>query len=333
MGIFGDIAEGLFGGGGPDVTGQTGFATLPGFAQDAFRDLVTRGVDLSQQTAPFELNELQRLGIERATGRAGTGFGFGQRGSEQFTRAGDALQQVAPETLGAGRFIQQAGGDIRAGAAPITGAEFGTSLQSFTNPFTQQVLDPALADLRKQTRGAFSDIGAGATGAGAFGGQRQALLESEAATAAGREAGRLSGQLRQQGFESGAQRALSTLESNRQRALQAGQLGLGQAGQQLALAGGLRGAGQAQAGLGTDLLGARQTVTNVRGQEARLPIEIGQILQQQQQIPLQQLRFLGETLGRFPSGSVQQTPEQGFFQSPVGGALGTAAGGFLSDLF
>ncbi len=158
--------------------------------------------------------------------RAATGF----RGLPEFTRRG-----LAESVEAARGFLQdpsifaptattpeqlQALQTLQLGAQPLTAERFGEQRAIFEDPFLQQVLDPALADLARAGRGAFGDIGAQASAAGAFGGARQGLREAELGQRLGQEAGRLSGQLRSQAFESATDRALGQLAGQQQGAAQ-----------------------------------------------------------------------------------------------------------------
>lgn len=88
-----------------------------------------------------------------------------------------------------------------------------TDFSAYMNPFTQQVVDLGQQDIERQRQLASSQMGARAQSAGAFGGSRQAVQEAVLAGEALREAGQLSSQQRQRGFET---------------ALQAGQFDIGQ---------------------------------------------------------------------------------------------------------
>ena len=74
------------------------------------------------------------------------------------------------------------------------------NLPQYQNPYTQSVIDPALADVERQRQMAVNDVGAAATRAGAFGGSRHGVAESLTNEAAMRQAGQLSANLRSQGF-------------------------------------------------------------------------------------------------------------------------------------
>lgn len=74
------------------------------------------------------------------------------------------------------------------------------NLPQYQNPYTQDVINPALADVERQRQMAVNDVGAAATRAGAFGGSRHGVAESLTNEAAMRQAGQLSANLRSQGF-------------------------------------------------------------------------------------------------------------------------------------
>jgi hypothetical protein len=322
---------------GKEIKQPTTFETLPEFAQTAIEDLVSRAGILSQQpisalnlapltpggqrpSSGLPLSQAAARGINVDPSRGA--FEFGKRGGLRFAQAGDILGR-SPELVDlAQQFTRGVTPDIARLREGIGGEEIRRGIGQFLDPFQEQVIAPALRDLREQFGGAISDIGAGATQAGAFGGQRQALLESEAARNLAREAGRLSGGLRSQAFESAAGRTLQNLLEGRQRFGQAAQLGLGQAGQALAGAGTLGQIGGQLGGLGTELLRARQAIGNVRAQERLTPIQAAQLASQAQlgQAAVQQepLRFLQQTLGAVPQGGGGISRQQGILPSLLG---------------
>lgn len=160
---------GLFGSSPKPVQQRTAFETLPGFAREAFKGAVTRGVDLADQPALFEPAAL-------------TG-----------------LQEDALATLGQG-------------LSPITAEQFQAGLQTFQNPFEEQVVQSTLDDLRRSGLGVLSDIGSAASGFGAFGGDRQRLLQAELGERLARSAGDVAGKLRSQGFQKATERTLANLQ-------------------------------------------------------------------------------------------------------------------------
>ena len=88
-----------------------------------------------------------------------------------------------------------------------------TDLSAYTNPWENAVVQAGQADIERQRQMASNQLGAQAQAARAFGGSRQGVQEGILASEALRQAGQLSAQQRQAGF---------------QQALQSGQFDIGQ---------------------------------------------------------------------------------------------------------
>ena len=240
-----------------------------------------------------------------SAGLIGEAIGAGERGVREGSRllrqaprvAGRATGMGIGQLLGAGRNIQGArelaegaGLDLTP-AQNIIGGSLGniadsaltgygstrmfdpSSVESFYNPFEDQVVQQTLKDVREGL--AQGDIArrARAIGSGAFGGARSRLLGEELAESAARGAAEKVGAIRSAGFGDAARRAQSAFET--QQARQAGQANL--LGR---LAGQQAGIGSAIAGLGTNFgnllgrtaggLGALSgNLANIYGQGAR----------------------------------------------------------------
>jgi hypothetical protein len=80
-----------------------------------------------------------------------------------------------------------------------------TGISTYQNPFTQNVVDRAVADIGRTTAMQQEANKAAAARAGAFGGSRQGLVEAETNAAAQRAIGDLSANLNMQGFNTAAQ--------------------------------------------------------------------------------------------------------------------------------
>ena len=149
---------------------------------------------------------------------------------------------------------------------PTTGG-----IGQFFNPFEDQVVQQALADVQRASDIAGQQEAAQAVSAGAFGGSRQAIMEAERARNLMDRQGALAGQLRQAGFGQAMTQAQKAFEDAQARQLQkaqiSGQLGaqygqLGLAGQEAAAKLGLAGA---------DLTGQMaQAAGNIGSQGAQL---------------------------------------------------------------
>lgn len=156
--------------------------------------------------------------------QAPTGFqtlpGFAQQGLEEAVGSARGFLQdpsiFAPTGLTPEQ--QQAISLLASGAQPLTDERFRAGISMFQDPYLEATLTPALEDLQRIGRGAFGDIGAQASAAGAFGSSRQALREAELGRNLAKEAARISAGVRSQGFESATDRFLSELGRQRQGA-------------------------------------------------------------------------------------------------------------------
>ena len=129
----------------------------------------------------------------------------------QFQVAGlDPLQQqalaLAPQMFGSfAPFIRGAGQTAGAGTAALAGglgmlADPTRSIGMFMSPYETEVVDRAMADIARAGDIQRKGIGARAVGAGAFGGSRQAIAESELDRNVLDRQANIAAQLRNQGF-------------------------------------------------------------------------------------------------------------------------------------
>jgi hypothetical protein len=147
-----------------------------------------------------------------------------------------------------GNIYEQAAGNLGdAGLAARTAgmmfANPGTiaeGMGAYRNPWENEVVARTADAIQRQTAMQQGQIGAMATGAGAFGGSRHGIVEAQTNAAAQRSIGDLSAQLRSQGFNTAAALAGSDLD---RRLTGAGGL-LGTAGSLGALGGQQFGMGQ-----------------------------------------------------------------------------------------
>lgn len=136
-----------------------------------------------------------------------------------------------------GNTYQQAAGNTNLAAmgTMAAGAMSPANVNSYMNPYTQNVVDTSLGDLNRMRQMSINDVGAQATSAGAFGGSRHGLLEAETNRAAMDQAGQLGAQLRNQGYMNAQNMALADAQNK------------------LAASGQLAGIGQQQFGMGQDI--------------------------------------------------------------------------------
>ena len=128
-------------------------------------------------------------------------------------------------------FLRQGSAAIGQGIMGALGADFTpTSYQEFMNPFQEQVIQQQYDDIAEQGRAQLSDFGQRAAGAGAFGGSRQALAESEIIGNVLDQQARTGAQLRTAGFQQAQAAAQQAANQQLRQAQLAGQLGTAQAG-------------------------------------------------------------------------------------------------------
>ncbi len=105
----------------------------------------------------------------------------------------------------------------------------GTDLTQYTNPYENQVVNQSLQDLERARQMQANQLGAQASSAGAFGGSRQALMESELGRNFLDQSARTSSGLRQTGYNNAMTAAQSDismgLQGSQNRLNAANQLG------------------------------------------------------------------------------------------------------------
>src|SRR5210317_1158932 len=202
---------------GKTTTQQT--ATLPAFQEAQFKELFDAARGAAQQpfipytgpmVAGFSPDQLRQFQATR--GLFETGMGYDPT---------KALQGLAQE------------------ARPMTGQAaslLGQDIGAYQSPYQQQVIDLAMQDIQKQADIARGGAQERAIRAGAFGGSRSALLESESQRPYAEQMARTAAGLRQSGFEQAQAAAQADLArqqqlgifgagQEQQRALQQAQLG------------------------------------------------------------------------------------------------------------
>ena len=269
-------------------------------------------------------------------------------------------QQLATQGIGGfepylktgGQFITDAGGSARTGGqfglgsaqlgqAQIAGtaAQYDpASAQAFMNPYETQVIDQALADIQRAGNIQAQADAARAVGAGAFGGSRSGIVDSERGRNILEQQARTAAGLRSQGYGQAIQQSMEAQEAALRRQQQAaglfGQLGQLGADTSLEQAKTLAALGQTSAGLGqlgqqmqmADVnalaqLGAQQQMLDQAAADAQQQFQLQQIFQ-----PYQKLGFYSDILQGAPSTSMSVTqntaPRPSFLNQAVGAGIG-----------
>ena len=242
------------------------------------------------------------------------------------------------------------------GALAGTGAMYDpNSYQDFMNPYEDQVIDNTLADIRRQGDIAQQGVRAQAVGAGAFGGSRGQIAQSELDRNVMKQQADTAAQMRAAGFQNAQQAAMNAFESGMGRQQQLGQL-TGQIGAGLGSLGAQTGQlGQQLGGLGIQQAGLGEMGTNLNTQDIQNLMTTGATerginqagldalrltnLQRYTQ-PYQQYGFLSDIYSGTPTGSSTLTaasaPQVSPFQTAMGlgiSGLAAASGAQRAGLF
>jgi hypothetical protein len=207
------------------------------------------------------------------------------------------------------------------------GSLLGADIGAYQSPYTQQVIDQSMADIQRQADIARRQAQSQAIGAGAFGGSRSALLESESQRPYIEQQARTAAGLRQAGFEQAQRAAESDIARQQQIAMFAPELELRARQQQAGLLGGV---------------GAEQAAR--LGQLGQIGLQQQQLQQQALGVPYQEfqraLAYGPQQLGLLQSGLPGQAPISTTTTTKTGlgdvlgaglqfASLGLLPGGFL----
>jgi len=211
---------------------QTTSVQLPAWQQQQMQDIYAAASGVAQQpfvpytgpqVAGFNPDQLRQM--EATRGLFETGMQY-----DPITGLQELAQAQAP-TVG--------------GVPSLLEADIG----AYQSPFQQQVIDQSMADIQRQADIARTGAQSRAIRAGAFGGSRSALLESESQRPYVEQMARTSAGLRQAGFEQAQRAAQSDIERQQRMAMFRPELELRARQQQAGLLGGLGGEQMQRLGL------------------------------------------------------------------------------------
>ena len=249
----------------------TTFPVLPDFAKQPVADIAATVGELLKQ--PLQVPQQQVAGFSptqlSAMNLAQQGIGSFQ----PFLQAAQAAQTAGLGTIGAG-------------AQTVAGADFGPGAgRAFMDPYQQAVTQEALKEVDRQAAMAQNQLAGQAVKAGAFGGSRFGIQQSELA----RNAQDLKSRRIFEDLSRNFQQAQGAARAANQQRIQAGQV-FGQLGR------GTSGIGGALAGLGA------QTQA-LQGQDVNRLLGIGGMQQQQAQ---QELNVGTQNLAAMQNAPFQQ---------------------------
>lgn len=210
-------------------------------------------------------------GTGGAGGAAGGAGGAG--GGNVYNQSSSALNSAGNSYTAAGNLLNNPG--LQGKAATVADpAAISSGIQGYMNPYTSSVLDSAVSNIDRQTALQQQRNAASAVNAGAFGGDRHALVEAATNAEAQRNIGDLSGTLLSQGFNTAAglsaQDIANRMNTGQFNATTRNSWEQAKSADELARASGLTGLGGAQQGLGTSLFNVGNQVTGQQAQAGGL---------------------------------------------------------------
>ena len=222
------------------------------------------------------------------------GLTFPQNLGQSFASPTGGMQNTplsggASSTGQAGNVSPNAGGMGVAGSQPAASQQPSNIAQSYMNPYLQSVLNPQLDELRRQNDITNMKTNAGMTAQGAFGGGRNAIMNSENLRNLMMEQNKTVGQ----GYANAYDKAMSQFNTEQ--------------GQSRDLVNLLAGQGATQRGIESEGVAA----------------DLGEF-EKQRQFPYQQVQFQRDMISGLPTGSVTNTPGQ---MSGIGSLLSVLGGG------
>jgi hypothetical protein len=281
------------------ATTQT--AEVPEYLQDLYTEASRRGLEASD--IPFQ----------PYTGEMVAGFTPDQMQAMQATRGlfGQAMGLDPRSNLAA---------LARQGTPTVQAASLlDTDIARYQDPFTEQVLEPALADIQRRQDMQQQRAQDRAIRAGAFGGSRSALIESEATRPFAEEAAQTIAGLRSAGFGQALGMAERDAARRQQAALGQANLELRARQQQAGLLGGELGEQYRTLGLLSGIGGQQQALEQARlqAQRAEFERELG--------FPAYQLGLLNTAAGGISPAVIGQRDQK---ETGLGDILATGAAMF-----
>jgi hypothetical protein len=176
---------------------------------------------------------------------------------------------------------------------PVGGTFDTNQAETYMNPYLKQALDPQMAELKRQSDIARLDDASRLTKAGAFGGSRQAIMESEGRRNLLDKQSNVLGQ----GYATAYDKAMQQFNADQQRKVQEAQFGADF---------GLKGLG-AERDILRDQLSAGAVQRGITSEG--IAADLGEF-NTQRDFPYKQVQFQRDMITGLPTGSVTNTPAQ-----------------------
>jgi hypothetical protein len=200
------ILDSLF---GSNQTGETTSGALSQSAQNVASDLFGKAQSFANQ--PYTqyqgqrlagLDPMQQQGIQAAGGVSGEAGNLYDQMRAQL--AGGQTPGMVPMSGALAGDIAQYGQQGGQAALGLAQRFPDVNIQEYMNPYIQEVLDPALADIGRRASQERNALNARSAMTGSFGGSRNAIAQAEQERNTMQEMGRLSANTRAAGFQSAA---------------------------------------------------------------------------------------------------------------------------------
>ena len=265
--------------------------------------------------------EARKLGlIDTAKALTEQGYTLPDYQQAQFSYPQQLAFANALQGIGAySPYLQQAKAATEQGQnllAGIAQAPTAAQIESYSNPFQQQVIDATMAELNKQAAQQQNQLAGQAVQGGVFGGSRYGVQQAELAGAQQQAQAQALAGLNAQNYGQALQAAQNQLERQRLAGL-----GIGALGGQFAQLG-----SQAQAMGGQDV----QNLLGIGGLQQQFGQQALDIARQNQlqkiMQPYQQLGFYGDILQGAPSSAQMINTAQTSGVSPLQAGIGTGIG-------
>lgn len=308
---------------------QESITLLPEYQETFLKDLLASTSARAQD--PTYIPERQVAGLAPGQ-QAAIGLGYGGVGAYlPMLRAGE-------QTLGAGAGALETGiGTALSGAMPLMGsmgAYDPRSYQAFMDPYMEDVVQRAQADIGRQGQIQAQNIGAQAVRSGAFGGSRQAVAEQELNRNIMDQQARTGAQLRSQGYGMAQQMAQNAFQNQMARQQSAAQI-FGQLGQGIGTLGSaLAKTGLSQAALGEAAQTGQQKDINallslggLEQQQAQSEFDAARTTDLERQYePFQRISFMSDIFRGVPSTQTSLTSSTAPSPSTISQIAGLGVG-------
>ena len=308
---------------------QEQLTLLPEYQETFLKDLLASTTARAQD--PTIIPERQVAGLAPGQQQA---INLGYQGVGAYL----PMLQAGEATLGAGAGALETGiGTALSGAQPLMGsmgAYDPRSYQGFMDPYMEDVIQQAEADIQRRGDVERQRIGAQAVGSGAFGGSRQAIAEQELQRNLEDQMSRTGSQLRSQGFNTAQQMAQNAFQNQMARQQSAAQI-FGQLGQGIGTLGSsLAKTGLSQAALGEAAQTGQQKDINallslggLEQQQAQQQMEAQRATDLERQYePYQRISFMSDIFRGVPSTSSTLTSSTAPSPSTISQIAGLGVG-------